>query len=115
MPCLIDSNQKLQTFCCSSDYKFGVDQKKQQNQDCTRESLSDESIIRFTKQHRAKKSNFTFGWAGCYFCGKCSKFEHIKEWVGIDAVCPHCGVDSMIIGPFHNWHLENLNSYWFSV
>ena len=61
---------------------------------------------------------------GCFYCRTTFKPNEIKEWVdenkdghGQTALCPHCGIDS-VIGSKSGFRLDvdflkEMNRYWF--
>jgi hypothetical protein len=59
------------------------------------------------------------GSCGCFYCMRVFGHEHINEWIddGETALCPHCGIDSVlgsasgyeISAPF----LSRMHSAWF--
>jgi len=57
---------------------------------------------------------------GCFYCLKIFKPSEINEWVeygGGTAICPYCGIDS-VIGessryPITEKFLLKMNKYWF--
>ncbi|MGD6991357.1 cytoplasmic protein [Sutcliffiella horikoshii] len=56
---------------------------------------------------------------GCFFCLEIYSPAHITEWIdeGQTAICPHCGIDS-VIGessgyPITREFLEKMNQVWF--
>ena len=58
---------------------------------------------------------------GCFYCMKIFDPAEIEEWLNCDrgdtAVCPYCGIDS-VIGessgyPITKEFLEKMNRYWF--
>lgn len=58
---------------------------------------------------------------GCFYCLKVFSPEEITEWIedpnGMTAVCPHCGVDS-VIGegagyPMTEAFLRDMRDHWF--
>jgi len=63
---------------------------------------------------QVEKSDF----CGCYYCLKIYKPKDIVEWCdgGRTALCPHCGIDS-IIGSYRvvlsKEFLEDCHRYWF--
>ena len=61
---------------------------------------------------------------GCFFCCTIFKPSEIKEWVDVNdegigqcAICPHCGIDSVIGSlsgfPIKEEFLKEMNKYWF--
>lgn len=57
---------------------------------------------------------------GCFYCMKIFASAEISEWLLIEdtALCPHCGIDS-VIGegsgyPVTEEFLLQMNQYWFS-
>jgi len=60
--------------------------------------------------------------AGCFHCCKVYPASQVKEWIreegdGATAVCPHCGIDS-VIGSSSGWpltaaFLEAMRHRWF--
>ncbi|MFB9080056.1 cytoplasmic protein [Flavobacterium procerum] len=58
---------------------------------------------------------------GCFHCKNVFSAREIKEWIkereGETAVCPLCGIDSVLSSKFpinHKIFLEEMNQYWFS-
>lgn len=62
---------------------------------------------------------------GCFYCLKTFRPAEIEEWVdeaqgtgvGQTALCPRCGIDSVLGSasgfPLTNDFLQRMNSYWF--
>ena len=50
----------------------------------------------------------------CFYCGKRFNPKEIKEWTdeGQTALCPYCGVDSVIPNPTEE-NLKELHKYYF--
>ena len=64
-----------------------------------------------------KKDNL----CGCFYCLNIFSPKEIKDWIkdknGLTALCPHCGIDS-VIGessgyPITEDFLKEMNKYWF--
>jgi len=58
---------------------------------------------------------------GCFHCKKVFFAEEINEWIeekeGETAVCPRCGIDSVLSSQFpinDKNFLKEMNQYWFS-
>ena len=58
---------------------------------------------------------------GCFYCLELFDPKFIHEWCDGEqtAVCPHCGIDS-ILAPSENYKLDKnflstMNQYWFST
>ena len=58
---------------------------------------------------------------GCFYCNRIFMVSDIKEWIddenGNTAVCPYCGIDS-VIGAYTGYpitpeFLEQMRQYWF--
>lgn len=51
---------------------------------------------------------------GCYYCQKTFQLNDITEWTdeGQTALCPYCGVDSVIPNPTEE-NLKELHKYYF--
>lgn len=51
---------------------------------------------------------------GCFYCKKLYNPKEIKEWCDNKqtAICPYCGIDSVIVNPTQE-DLEMLNKYYF--
>lgn len=51
---------------------------------------------------------------GCFYCKHIYNPQEIKEWCDNQqtAICPYCGVDSVIVNPAQE-DLEILNKYYF--
>ena len=51
---------------------------------------------------------------GCFYCKNIYNPQEIKEWCDNQqtAICPYCGVDSVIVNPAQE-DLEILNKYYF--
>lgn len=51
----------------------------------------------------------------CFYCGKRFNPKEIKEWTdkGQTAICPHCGIDSVITSCIQDEDLEMLHKYYF--
>jgi hypothetical protein len=66
-------------------------------------------------------------WCGCFYCGTVFEPGEIGEWVdGVDgngvpqtALCPHCGIDSVIGSasgfPVTPVFLMRMRSHWFGA
>ena len=62
---------------------------------------------------------------GCFYCLETFSPGAIQEWIdpegeeGITALCPHCGIDSVIGSasgvPMTTEFLGRMRAYWFSV
>lgn len=57
---------------------------------------------------------------GCFYCGQTFLPTEIKEWIeekiGETAICPKCGIDSVLSSKFpitDNVFLDEMNKYWF--
>lgn len=56
---------------------------------------------------------------GCFYCLKVFNPKEIKTWCngGETAVCPYCGIDSIIYDnkfyPVETWFLEKMKKHWF--
>ena len=56
---------------------------------------------------------------GCFYCLKVFNPKEIKTWCngGETAVCPYCGIDSIIYDnkfyPVETWFLEKMKQHWF--
>lgn len=56
---------------------------------------------------------------GCFYCGALYESEEIHEWIdnGDTAVCPYCGVDSVLPSglsyPLTSEFLKEMYNYWF--
>ena len=56
---------------------------------------------------------------GCFYCLKVFNPKEIKAWCngGETAVCPYCGIDSIIYDnkfyPVETWFLEKMKKHWF--
>ena len=75
-----------------------------------------------SSNHRAEIE--TSELCGCFYCCATFSSNEIKEWVdenkegiGQTALCPHCGIDSVIGSksgfPMLPEFLKELNKYWF--
>ena len=72
----------------------------------------------FSSNHRAQIMRDEK--CGCFYCHAIFSPLEINEWVedkSGTAICPHCGIDS-VIGessgyPMTTEFLEKMNSYWF--
>lgn len=56
---------------------------------------------------------------GCFYCLEKFSSDKIVEWVKRKgegtAICPCCGIDSVISLPFDDTLLKEMNEYWFAV
>jgi len=56
---------------------------------------------------------------GCFYCQKLFHPSEIREWTdqGTTALCPHCGIDSVLPStedhPVSELLLELMEAYWF--
>lgn len=57
---------------------------------------------------------------GCFYCLKIFDPSEIEEWIedeALTALCPHCGIDSVISEsagyPLTQEFLEKMRRYWF--
>ena len=53
---------------------------------------------------------------GCFFCQKIFAPSEITEWSGQTALCPYCGIDSVLPDSkieFDSYFLEEMYKYWF--
>lgn len=71
--------------------------------------------------HKNKKKIRKSKLCGCYYCLKIFSNLEIKDWIKEDndytALCPYCGIDS-VIGDnskyeINDLFLKKLNDYWF--
>jgi hypothetical protein len=56
--------------------------------------------------------------AGCFYCKRVVDPATIKEWVDAEsdtALCPHCGVDSVLPGVTDSEILKQMRIRWFSI
>lgn len=66
-----------------------------------------------------KSSIFASKRCGCFYCGKTCEPSHVKEWVdkkGKTALCPHCGIDSLLGDAdvsFDETLLKEMHKIWF--
>lgn len=74
-------------------------------------TLEEISGMAFKNRQLLEASEF----CGCYYCCKIFKADSITEWVkekrsggGFTALCPHCGIDSVI--PQNTQALSELNT-----
>lgn len=81
-----------------------------------------EGAHRHSSKHRAEILGSSL--CGCFYCLEIFPPERIREWVdglsdgiGRTALCPHCGVDSLIGSnaglPIERVFLEKMRAYWF--
>jgi hypothetical protein len=76
---------------------------------------------RWSSHHREEL--FTSEQCGCFYCLDIFPVEAIDDWtdsvdgVGQTALCPRCGVDSVIGSvagfPIERWFLERMRQRWF--
>lgn len=77
---------------------------------------------RHASNHRAELHRSDL--CGCFYCFETFAVEAITEWVdeneagvGQCAICPHCGVDSVLGSasgfPIQNSFLKMMHQYWF--
>lgn len=54
---------------------------------------------------------------GCYFCLRTFAAGEVKEWVDQDntALCPHCGIDSVLPEVTDTAFLSAAHEHWFSA
>ena len=58
--------------------------------------------------------------AGCFYCKSIFDPKEITEWTDDDitAICPYCGIDSVLADesgfPINVDFLSEMNSYWFN-
>ncbi len=71
-----------------------------------------------------KKEILQSDYCGCFYCREIYSPAEIKEWTDTSkpegehtALCPHCGIDSVIGSssgfPITKEFLEQMNSHWF--
>jgi hypothetical protein len=70
------------------------------------------------KSFRSREQLVAAKWVGCFYCGVVFKPTLIKEWWddGETAVCPVCGVDSVMpltTEQFDSDFLEQMRYHWF--
>jgi PHP family Zn ribbon phosphoesterase len=55
--------------------------------------------------------------AGCYYCLKVFHVDEILEYIdnSTTALCPHCGIDSVVPGVTNKFFLEKAHDYWFKI
>ena len=74
--------------------------------------------------HRHCTSNKTLleqsASAGCFYCLRIFEPKEITEWIndknGLTAVCPYCGIDSVLPGEIAELSedkLKKMNEFWF--
>ena len=116
------SIQKSVELCCGLYYMAHlwmcnvVIRKNMEN------TFSEETII---MAHKFSHSNYNMlskdAVCGCFFCCKIFSPAEIKDWIndknGKTAVCPYCGIDS-IIGessgyPITDGFLSSMSTHWF--
>lgn len=73
---------------------------------------------KFSSDHKKDVESSTE--CGCFFCLKTCKPSDIVEWVGAKgdtALCPHCGIDSLLPNSKVNYNeliLAYMQKYWFT-
>ncbi|WP_412766081.1 cytoplasmic protein [Shouchella miscanthi] len=79
--------------------------------------MNEKDAHRFSSRHRAELEQDRV--CGCFFCIKVFDPKEIYEWIDDNqtAICPYCGVDS-VIGessgfPITELFLKRLNDDWF--
>lgn len=53
--------------------------------------------------------------ASCFYCCTTFKVAGIKEWIRSEqtALCPRCGIDSVLPGLLEQSFLQEMQDYWF--
>jgi len=69
------------------------------------------ATLAFKNREALEEVNF----CSCYQCAKKFTIEDIKEWTdgNVTAICPHCGVDSVLPGNITDETLKQMKEYWF--
>jgi hypothetical protein len=51
----------------------------------------------------------------CFYCGHIGHPQDITEWVdgGQTALCPKCGIDSVLPGTYPSEFIVRMTAYWF--
>lgn len=58
---------------------------------------------------------------GCFYCRRIYPGREIKIWIdeGKTALCPHCGIDSVIVdsewGEINDETLKEMYEFWFTI
>jgi hypothetical protein len=79
--------------------------------------MTDQELVDLHKKcrkHRAELESSTI--AGCFYCCRTFDPATIKEWLckGQDALCPLCGIDSVLAGVLDTAVLKEMHIRWFS-
>jgi len=78
-----------------------------------------ERAHRHSSRHRAEIAQS--GWCGCFYCLEVFDSREIEEWTdrGATALCPHCGIDSVIGDasgfPISAEFLSAMEARWFGI
>ena len=80
------------------------------------QKISKNTVISFSFHN--KTSLQEAGKVACYNCCEKFNFEKVKDFTdnGLTAICPECGVDSLIPdqdGDLSNEFLKECSEYWF--
>ena len=77
-----------------------------------------ESIHKYSSNYETEISEFET--CGCFYCCQTFNSNEIEEWIEDKmertAICPKCGIDSVLSGkhPISDSNfLEQMNIYWF--
>jgi hypothetical protein len=64
---------------------------------------------------RNRSAIFKIGSCSCFFCMRRFGASLITEWTdgGDTAICPHCGIDSLLPGNVGTEELYRMNERWF--
>lgn len=75
-----------------------------------------EALIREAPIRAMKNRNHIRERCGCYKCLEIFPSEEIKEWTDQNqtALCPKCGVDSVLFDEGSFEILKNIQDYWFN-
>lgn len=74
---------------------------------------------RLSSKHRKFIGDATL--CGCFYCGSIITGREIEKWIygGKTAMCPHCGIDSLIPEncgyDLTEEFLTEMNRYWFGM
>ena len=54
---------------------------------------------------------------GCYFCMRTFNGNEVRDWTdnGLTALCPHCGIDSVLPGQTDADFLRRACEHWFTA